>query len=82
MSTSGADQLAEVLDRVRTWSPKSRIALARRILETLEPGASIAEPPRLKPLSEILGMLRTDAPPPSDEECRRIIEEERMRKYG
>jgi hypothetical protein len=58
-----------------------RIALARRILETSET-FPIAEPPRTLTLDQIIGILKTDAPPPTDEECDRIIEEERMRKYG
>ncbi len=39
-------------------------------------------PPMTIPLEEVFGMLKTDAPPPSDEECKRIIEEERLKKYG
>lgn len=33
-------------------------------------------------LEELEGCLATDAPPPSDEEVERWLEEERMRKYG
>ncbi len=36
MSTAEATELTDVLNRVKNWSPESRIALARRILETLE----------------------------------------------
>jgi hypothetical protein len=36
MSTAEATELVDVLDRVKNWSPESRIVLARRILETLE----------------------------------------------
>ena len=36
MSTAEATELTDVLDRVKNWSPESRIVLARRILETLE----------------------------------------------
>lgn len=82
MSIGEANELAEILDRVKAWSMTSRIALARRILETVVPGPDMEEPPKRIPLKEIFGMLRTDAPPPTDEECRRIIEDERMRKYG
>ena len=34
------------------------------------------------PVEEALGLLKSDREPPDDEECRRIIEEERWRKYG
>lgn len=82
MSIGEANELAEILDRVKTWSQTSRIALARRILETFEPAPVYEEPPRRIPLNQIIGMLKTDAPPPTDEECRQIIEEERMKKHG
>ena len=36
MSTAEAAGMTDVLSRVKNWSPESRIALARRILETLE----------------------------------------------
>jgi hypothetical protein len=90
MSLVETNEIGEVLDRVKTWSPPSRIALARRILETLESSAAgesqhsrqVEEPTRGVPVETVLGMLRTDREPPSDEECRRIVEEERWKKYG
>jgi hypothetical protein len=36
MSTAEANELSDVLDRVKSWSPPLRIALTRRILETLD----------------------------------------------
>jgi hypothetical protein len=66
----------EILDEVRTWEPERRLALARRILE-MPPGV-VSKPPRRLPLDQVFGMLKTDRPAPSDEECRRIIEEERL----
>ena len=71
----------EVLQRVRTWEPEMRIDLARRILETLVP-RQIPPPPRTMSPEEVFGILKTDGPPPTDEECKKIIEEERMKKYG
>jgi len=90
MSTAEADELSDVLDRVKSWSPPLRIALARRILETLDTSPvgvperrpAIEEPTRGVPVETVLGMLRTDREPPSDEECRQIVEEERWKKYG
>jgi hypothetical protein len=82
MSTAEANELADVLDRVKTWTPARRITLARRILETVELSSAVEPPPRRIPLEQVFGLLKTDAPPPTDEECARIVEEERMRKYG
>ena len=81
MTVTQSRELAEVVDRVKGWPLEMRISLARRILETAEAPA-IVEPPRTLPLDQVIGLLKTDAPPPTDEECARIIEEERMRKYG
>jgi hypothetical protein len=82
MSATDANELTDILERVKTWSTPLRITLARRILETLDDQPIVQEPPRRKSLKQILGMLKTDTPPPTDEECERIVEEERMRKYG
>lgn len=80
MSATQERDLAEVLDRVKAWPLPMRITLARRILETTET-PSIAEPPRTMSLDQVIGLLKTNGPPPTDEECERIIEEERMGKY-
>jgi hypothetical protein len=74
------NEIVEVLDRVKSWSAASRIVLARRILETLE-APQVSGPPRTKSLKDIVGLLKTDAPPPSDEECRNIRDEELIKKY-
>jgi hypothetical protein len=33
-------------------------------------------------LDDVVGLLQTDVPAPDDEECGRIVEQERARKYG
>lgn len=81
MTATQNQELAEVVNRVKGWPLDMRMTLARRILETVETPA-ILEPPRTLSLDQVIGILKTDAPPPTDEECERIIEEERMRKYG
>ena len=120
MSTAEASEVTDVLNRVKNWSPESRIVLARRILETLEtskrptgglPARSVQEliglgasdsparddetvklletaethpvspPPRKGSLKDLLGILKTDALPPNDEECRTILEEELTKKH-
>jgi hypothetical protein len=90
MSAAESSEVVDVLDRVKTWSAPQRILLARRILETLEapaPGAIGGGPPlegptRGWPVERALGLLKTDREPPGDAECRRIVEEERWKKYG
>jgi hypothetical protein len=81
MTATQSRELADVVNRVKDWPLDMRISLARRILETAESPA-ILEPPRTLSLDQVIGILKTEAPAPSDEECERIVEEERMRKYG
>ncbi len=91
MRTVETDNLTEILNRVMTLSPASRITLAKRILETLEtsqpiepknPTSTKTQGTRGWPVERRLGLLKTDRVPPDDEECRQIIEEERWKKYG
>jgi hypothetical protein len=82
MSVAEADEIGEILDRIKGFSVTSRIRLARQILETVDEKPAIKPPPRRRPLSDLVGLLKTDSPPPTDEEVEQIIEDERMRKYG
>ena len=67
VSAAEADEISEVWDRVKDWSPPSRIALARRILESLETWTdnitdveSFQESPtRGVPVESVIGLLRT-----------------------
>jgi hypothetical protein len=81
MNPTETNEMFEVLSRVKTWMPEMRIVLARRILETLDP-SKISVPPRTMSLNQVFGILKTDSPPPNDEECAKIVAEERLRKYG
>jgi len=80
MNAKETTEMFEVLNRVKLWVPEMRIVLARRILDTLEP-TEISEPPREMSLTQVFGLLKTDSRPPDDEECAKILEEERLRKY-
>ena len=90
MNTAEAGELRDVMNRVKDWPPARRITLARRILESVdtstvgatEPGSSIEGPMRGMPVESVVGLLRTGSKPPTDEECRQIVEEERWKKYG
>jgi hypothetical protein len=62
-----------------------RVALARRILETLESPAVEQppwNPPRGPSAAEVAAMFKRNQPAPSDEECQRILEDELLKKYG
>jgi predicted DNA-binding antitoxin AbrB/MazE fold protein len=41
-----------------------------------------APPTRPRSLRDLLGLLETDGPPPTDEECERLLAAELLRKYG
>lgn len=74
-------EIFEVWNRVRTWAPEMRIDLARRILETVVP-SRIQPPPQTMSLDEVIGIVKTDAPPPTNEDYKKILEEECLKKYG
>ncbi len=57
-----------------------RLRLARMILETLETQRE-GNPPRQGSLKDLMGVLKTDAPSPTDEECRAILEDELIKKH-
>ena len=76
-----AEQIFEILNRVRTLDIKMRIDLARQILETVVPPQP-PFPPKTMTLEEIQAIMKTDKRPPTDEECQKILEEERLKKYG
>jgi hypothetical protein len=82
MTSSTTDPISEELERVATWPPEQRLVLARRILETLEKPAAESRSTRTGSIRDLLGLLRTEGEPPSDEECQRMLEEELLRKYG
>ena len=80
MSVSESSNIEGLLDKLKGWPSHDRLRLARRILETLEddtPGAS----QRPRTLRGILGLLRTDNPPPTDDECREILDAELAKKH-
>jgi len=61
-----------------------RIALARRILETVEdavPNHS-PRPPRGYSAAEVRAMLKIDKPAPDDATVQQWIDEHRLEKYG
>lgn len=74
-----------ILETVRRWPREAQLALAQELVrtaaaspeygdlnETLSPGAS---------WRDLIGLLATAQPPPSDEEIERWREEHRIEKY-
>lgn len=85
MTAGETKQIAEVVQHVQNWPPPMRIALARRILETLESAGVDQSPPSLPrgpSAAEIAAMFKTDKPAPDDATVKQWIEEHRMEKYG
>lgn len=76
-----AEQIFEILNQIRTSDVKMRIDLARQILEAGVPPQSPI-PPQTMTLEEIQAIMKTDKRPPTEEECQKILEEERLKKYG
>ena len=77
MTTEQENRVSTIWHEVRAWPSRARLALASRILQSLEqePGAS-----REGLASELIGVWKTERPP-TDEEIDRIIAEERLAKY-
>lgn len=74
-----------VLEQVQSWPARDRLNLAQALLASLRPellGPDPARPRRKQPLAELVGLLKSDSPPPSDEGCSRLLEDELLQKYG
>lgn len=79
MTPVNTGPMEEVFDRIQAWPPADRLTLAQKILSTL--GPDLATRPR-RSLRPLVGLLKREGAPPSDEEVARIIDEELTRKYG
>jgi len=85
MNPTDDTEFTKVLDQVRTWPTPLQVALARRILDTVNVSPSpsnSSKPPKTMSLDQVIGLLKTSDRPPTDEECRQIVEEERAYKYS
>jgi hypothetical protein len=73
----------KIVEAVQTWPNAQRLKLVQDILKDLTEEYQPKPAPK-NTLDRALGLLRkyTDAPPPTDEEVERWLEEERLRKYG
>ena len=75
-------EMEELIKQVSAWPVAARRQLARRVLETIDLETCPSIGRRKKPSSEVLGVLATDAPPPNDQECQRMVEDELIQKCG
>ena len=80
MSVPESANVEGLLDQLRGWPSSDRLRLARMILETLE-GGTPGEAPQHRSLKDLLGLLKTEGTPPSDEECQAFLEEELAKKH-
>ena len=71
----------QVFETVRHWPPEARRDFLRDLGKTLgdEPAS---RPTRGFSADQVIRLLKSDRPAPTDEECEQILEEELMRKYG
>lgn len=67
---------------VRQWPINEQIALADAILADARAASEQVLRPPAVPSAALRGILSNDQPAPSDEEVARILDEERMKKYG
>ena len=73
--------LNSILDEVIHWPPQQRLALATKLLQSLqrEEGQPMTQE-RREALLSLIGIWKMDNPP-SDEQVEQTVEQERMRKY-
>jgi len=75
--------MTSIWREVSGWPPEQRLVLATRLLHSLqyqeEPETISKE--RQEASRQLIGIWKTEHPP-SDEEVARIVNQERMKKYG
>ena len=71
----------DVFQTIRQWPPEARRDLLRDVLKTLHDERS-PRPTRGFSADQVIRLLRSGQPAPTDEECDRILEEELMKKYA
>jgi hypothetical protein len=70
----------DVFETVRQWPPEARRDLLRDVLKTFHDERPL-QPTRGFSADQVIRLLRSDQPAPTDEDCDRILEEELMKKY-
>ena len=80
---SAMSNLTKIWREVSSWPPEQRRALATRLLQSLdqeERPVGVSREQR-EALQALIGIWKTKQPP-NDEQVKRILEEERMKKSG
>ena len=77
------DNLTRIWSELRNWPPEQRLELAARLLQSVQQEAQpvAVTKERREALRQLIGIWNT-AQPPSDEQVERILEQDRMKKYG
>ena len=78
MNAFQTNELQDIWGRIKDWPEELQVSLASKILSSLQHEPAL---PR-KPFADLAGVLAGNAPPPTDEEVQRILDEERTRKFG
>lgn len=71
-----------ILHLVETWPIGEQVALADAILASAHAAPLSPSQPPAVPSATLRGIFANGQPAPSDEEVARILEEERLKKYG
>lgn len=71
-----------ILRIVRQWPINEQVALADAILADARAATEPSLQPPAVPSAALRGILANEQPAPSDEEVARILDEERMKRYG
>ena len=82
MATSNSSEFDAVYDRVSEWPEARQIEFSDRILRALGDSLPAKQARRSQDLRRLIGLFATENPPPTDEQCEKIIEEVRLRKYA
>ncbi len=75
------DDIIKVLRTVSQWSPANRIYLIQKLLEDIAEGLQPFEPQK-GGLDQLHALLKSDSPPPDDEEVERILEQARVERWN
>lgn len=81
MATPALDREA-ILHLVHHWPINEQVALADAILAEARAATQPVLQSPLVPSAALRGILSNGEPPPSDEDVARILDEERIKKYG
>jgi hypothetical protein len=75
--------LVHIWREVSSWSPELRLALATRLLQSLQNEKDEGPVPkeRQEALHQLIGLWKTGQPP-NDDQVEQILEQERKQKYG